>query len=192
MAVQGWLVAGAFVALIAVVLTRVAILRRRGITAFLFGATHKSDAILVPCILLVLYAVAGQGFGAPMWSPLVAPYWHTPIPGWVGVVACWLAVAGLIWTLISFGDSFRVGIDDQAPAGLVTTGAFAHSRNPIYVCFFLFLLGLFLVQHNLVTTLVPVAFAFVVHRQVRREESFLEAHYGADFTAYCTTVRRYL
>jgi len=192
MAVQGWIVAGAFVALIGVVLIRVRMLRRRGIHAFLFGATHKSDAILVPCILIIVYALVAPGFGWPMWQPLVAPYWQTPIPGWVGVACCVAAVAGLVWSLMSFGDSFRVGIDDQAPAGLVTTGAFAVSRNPIYVCFALFLTGLFLVQHNIVTTLVLVAFALVAHRQVLREERFLAGHYGEQFAAYRARVRRYV
>jgi len=192
MAVQGWIVAAAFVSLIALVLTRVALLRRRGIEAFLFGATHKSDAVLVPCILAVIYCVIAPGLGWPIWRPLVARFWSSPIPGWVGVVCCLAAVAGLAWTLKSFGDSFRVGIDDQHPAALVTTGAFAHSRNPIYVCFVLFILGLFLTQHNLITALLLVLFPAVVHRQVLREERFLAVHYGEEFADYRRTVRRYL
>ena len=192
MAVQGWIVAGCFVALIGLVLTRVAMLRRRGIEAFLFGATHKSDAVLVPCVLAVLYCVTAPGFGWPMWRPLVAPFWTTPVPGWVGVGCCALALAGLAWALISFGDSFRVGIDDQKPADLVTTGAFSHSRNPIYVSMALFLIGLFLVQHNVVTVLVPIAFTGIVQRQVLREERFLAEHYGDAFERYRKTVRRYV
>jgi protein-S-isoprenylcysteine O-methyltransferase Ste14 len=34
---------------------------------------------------------------------------------------------------MSFGTSFRVGIDVEHPDKLVTTGIFAVSRNPIYV-----------------------------------------------------------
>jgi len=192
MAAQGWIVAAAFVALIGLVLTRVAMLRRRGIEAFLFGATHKSDAVLVPCVLAIVYCVIAPGFGWPIWRPLVRPFWTTAVPGWIGVACCLLALAGLAWALISFGDSFRVGIDDQRPAGLVTTGAFAHSRNPIYVSFALFLTGLFLVQHNPVTALVLVAFAGVVHRQVLREERFLATHYGDAFEHYKLGVRRYV
>ena len=192
MAVQGWIVAAAFVGLIGLVLARVAMLRRRGIQAFLFGATHRSDAVLVPCVLIIVYCVIAPGFHWPMWDPIVAPFWATAIPGWVGATACVAAVGGLAWTLASFGDSFRVGIDDREPAGLVTTGAFAVSRNPIYVCFITFLSGLFLVQHNAVTLVVLIAAPLVIHRQIRREERFLESHYGDEFSTYRARVRRYL
>ncbi|MDR0286066.1 MAG: hypothetical protein LBI33_14445 [Propionibacteriaceae bacterium] len=192
MAVQGWLVLVAFASLIGLVLGRVVILRRHGIAAFLFGATHKSDALLVPCLLAVAYAVAAPSVGWPVWRPLVAPFWATGVPGWVGVVGCLTAVAGLAWTLTSFGDAFRVGIDDHRPGGLVTTGAFAVSRNPVYVCFLLFLTGLFLVAHNLVTVVALTAYLAVVHRQILREEHFLASHYGEAFAAYQQRVRRYL
>ena len=192
MAVQGWLVAAAFVALVSVVIGRVLMLRRRGIQAFLFGATHKSDAVLVPGVLIIVYCVLAPAFSWPMWHPLVARFWQTTIPGWVGVVCCFAAVAGLVWTLKSFGDSFRVGIDDRGPASLVTTGAFAHSRNPIYVCMILFLAGLFLTQHNLVALGVIIVAPAVIHRQVLREERFLAKHYGDAFEAYRAAVRRYV
>jgi protein-S-isoprenylcysteine O-methyltransferase Ste14 len=192
MAVQGWIVTAAFVALILLVLTRVALLRRRGIEAFLFGATNKSDAVLVPCILIIAYCIVSPNLGWPIWHPLVARFWSTPVPGWFGVVFCVAAVAGMAWTLKSFGDSFRVGIDDQHPAALVTSGAFAVSRNPIYVCFVLFILGLFLTQHDLITVIVLVVLPAVIHRQVLREELFLAGHYGESFQAYRKTVRRYL
>jgi hypothetical protein len=45
------------------------------------------------------------------------------------------ALIGFAVTLKSFGDSFRVGIDEKKPDKLVTSGMFAISRNPIYVCF---------------------------------------------------------
>jgi len=192
MNIQGWTVGAAFVVLLGLVISRVVMLRRRGINAFLFGVTHRSDAVLVPCVLLVVYCVVAPGFSWPIWAPLVAPFWVADVPGWVGVVFCLAADAGLAWALVSFGDSFRVGIDDRDPAALVTTGAFAVSRNPIYVSFALFLTGLFLVQHNLVTAVVLVAFAFIVHRQVLREEAFLRGHYGEAFDAYCRAVRRYV
>ncbi|MCL1923736.1 MAG: isoprenylcysteine carboxylmethyltransferase family protein [Propionibacteriaceae bacterium] len=192
MGIQAWIVVGAFVCLIALVISRVILLKKRGIQAFLFGATHKSDAILPVVILGVGYCLIAPVVGWPIWSPLVSRFWATTLPGWIGVALCVLAVMGMAWTLVSFGDSFRVGIDDQRPAGLVTSGAFAHSRNPIYVCFFLFVLGVFLVVCNLILVLVLIGFSAIIHRQVIREEGFLAGHYGQEFETYRTTVRRYL
>ena len=53
-----------------------------------------------------------------------------------------------VLSLVSFGNSFRDGIDVDEPGRLVTTGIFAVSRKPIYVGFFVFLLGQFLVFPN--------------------------------------------
>ena len=49
------------------------------------------------------------------------------------------------YSLVSFGKSFRVGIDEEHPGSLVTTGAFAISRNPIYTSFGAILIGIFLI-----------------------------------------------
>ena len=74
----------------------------------------------------------------------------------------------------------------------MTTGIFAVSRNPIYVGFFLFLLGQFLVFPSW-TTLTALAFAAVLfHRQVLREEEFMRQRYGQEYTEYCSRVRRYV
>jgi len=59
-----------------------------------------------------------------------------------------LCLAGLVLlflSLVSFGKSFRVGIDQEHPDKLITAGVFVFSRNPIYVAFALVLLGQFLV-----------------------------------------------
>jgi protein-S-isoprenylcysteine O-methyltransferase Ste14 len=97
-----------------------------------------------------------------------------------------------VFSLVSFGNSFRVGIDAEQPGRLVTTGIFAVSRNPIYVGFFLFLLGQFLVFPSW-TTLTSLAFATVLfHRQVLREEAFMRQRYGREYDEYCGRVRRYV
>jgi len=189
---MGWLTAGAFVCLVVLVIARTLVLRRRGIRAMMFGDTDKSDFVLPPIVLIIVYGMIARGFGWPMWAPLVAPWWTTDVPGWIGVVLCWLAVVGLAWTLWSFGESFRVGIDEREPGGLVTSGAFAVSRNPIYVCFLAALTGLFLVQRNIWAAVVLVVAFVVINRQIVREETFMRAQYGDDFAAYASRVRRYL
>jgi protein-S-isoprenylcysteine O-methyltransferase Ste14 len=93
---------------------------------------------------------------------------------------------------VSFGRSFRVGIDVDEPGGLVTTGIFGVSRNPIYVGFFLFLVGQLLVFPNWVPLFYLVAGAGLFHRQVLREEGFMRQHYGREYAEYCGRVRRYI
>ena len=105
---------------------------------------------------------------------------------------CASGILILVLSLVSFGNSFRVGIDVDAPGGLVTTGIFAVSRNPIYVGFFLFLVGQFLVFPNWIPLAYLVGGALLFHRQVLREEDFMRQRYGQEYLEYCGHVRRYL
>jgi len=98
----------------------------------------------------------------------------------------------MLLSLVSFGRSFRVGIDVERPDRLVTTGIFAFSRNPIYAAFIMVLLGQFLVFPNWVPLAYLLAGSVVIHRQVLREEAFLRQHYGDEYAAYCRRVRRYV
>lgn len=178
--------------LVALAAGRVRMLRRRGVNAFVFGATDKSDFLLMPMILFFFYTVLSCVFGLPLHDVLKRPFWQNAAMQWVGLFLC---AASLVWfalTLRSFGVSFRIGIDEKTPDRLVTSGMFALSRNPIYVAFLSFILGMLLVYPNLATLLVLVLFAAVIHRQVLREEKFLKSYYGKEYEEYCRRVRRYL
>jgi protein-S-isoprenylcysteine O-methyltransferase Ste14 len=94
--------------------------------------------------------------------------------------------------LISFGKSFRVGIDEEQPGALITTGVFAISRNPIYTAFGLVLLGIFLIYANWILLLYLIAGFWLFNRQVLREEDSLKKIYGDEYIEYCKKVRRYL
>ncbi|MCL2051789.1 MAG: isoprenylcysteine carboxylmethyltransferase family protein [Lachnospiraceae bacterium] len=180
-----------FVLFVALVVGRAMMLRRKGIKAIVFGATDKSDFLLVPFVLAIVYAVCSGAFGLPMWKPLIAPFWETHIPGIAGIILCGAAVIGMAASLISFGNSFRVGIDEQKPDKLVTKGVFALSRNPIYLCFDTFFIGQFLIHRNIMIAVAVVSFALAIHRQILREEKFLSSHYGGEYEAYRKKVRRY-
>jgi protein-S-isoprenylcysteine O-methyltransferase Ste14 len=97
-----------------------------------------------------------------------------------------------IWSLISFGRSFRVGIDTDRPDRLITSGIFAISRNPIYVAFATVLVGQFLIFPNWILLVYIGAATWLFHRQILREEEYLKKHYGAEYADYCRRVRRYL
>jgi len=182
----------AFALFVGMVLVRASMMRKRGIRAMVFGQTDKSDYLLVPVILAIAYSALANTFGLPMWSILVRPFWAAAAPGWLGVVLCVTAVVCFAVTLKSFGDSFRVGIDENTPDKLVTGGVFAISRNPLYVCFLMFFTGLFLVHRNIVIAAAVVIFALFIHRQILREEKFLLSHYGKEYEDYRAKVRRYV
>ncbi|MBE3048882.1 isoprenylcysteine carboxylmethyltransferase family protein, partial [Candidatus Bathyarchaeota archaeon] len=75
-------------------------------------------------------------------------FFHSEAVSWVGVLLCVAGLVLILMSLVAFGTSFRVGIDTSHPDKLVTTGVFSVSRNPIYVAFWIILLGQFLVFPN--------------------------------------------
>jgi protein-S-isoprenylcysteine O-methyltransferase Ste14 len=111
-----------------------------------------------------------------------------------------IAVAAASVTLAASAErQFRrqgttLGPFDPALASvLVTTGANAVSRNPMYVG----LAGLLVanaIRLGAWKALLPVAaFTVVIDQfQIRAEESALHANFGADFEAYRATVPRWL
>jgi len=181
-----------FALFVILVLIRAAVLRKRGIRVIVFGQTDKSDFLLVPLVLAIVYSALANTFGLPLWGVLIRPFWKSIIPGWAGLMLSLLSIVCFALTLASFGDSFRVGIDEEKPDKLITHGMFAISRNPIYVCFLLFFTGLFMVHRNVVIAVAIVLFAWAIHRQVIREEAFLASHYGEEYEQYRRKVRRYV
>ena len=153
-----------FILFIAMVLVRALLLRRRGIRVIVFGQTDHSDFLLVPLVLAIIYSILANTFGLPMWNALILPFWNSAAPGKTGLAICVISLVGFALTLASFGDSFRVGIDENKPDKLVTNGTFAISRNPIYLCFLLFFAGLFLIHRNVMIAVAIVLFAFAIHR----------------------------
>lgn len=127
--------------LLGMVLTRVALLRRRGVDAMRFGEIDKSDYAIPPFAFFYFYLIFANAFGWPTvaHSAMLAADWIA----WLGVASCVAGLTFLAATLRSFGESFRVGIDESRPGRLVTTGVFGLTRNPIYVAFAFVLLGEF-------------------------------------------------
>jgi protein-S-isoprenylcysteine O-methyltransferase Ste14 len=107
----------------------------------------------------------------------------------VALVAAGGAV--FILALVSLGASWRIGIDAKTPGGLVTTGVFALSRNPIFVFLDLYAFGTFLINGTLGFLLFALVLAAGVHYQVLQEESFLRRTYGTDYHDYCRRTARY-
>jgi protein-S-isoprenylcysteine O-methyltransferase Ste14 len=177
------------VLLLGMVLTRVLLMKRKGIEAMNFGKLDKTDFLIPPFALFYFYIVFAATFNFPTVS--AQEFFHSGEISWVGVFFCLAGLLLLLWSLVSFGQSFRVGIDKDHPDKLITTGVFAFSRNPIYVAFAFILLGQFLIFSNWILLIYIGAAIWLFHRQVLREEDYLKKHYGKEYSEYCNQVRRY-
>jgi len=126
--------------------------------------------------------------GGPSIDPML---FSTTWTRWVGAPLAAAGVGLFAWALVSFGRSWRVGVDHGSPGALVTSGVFALSRNPIFLAMDLFLVGAALMSGRWIPAAVAVVALAGFHRQIRNEERFLENHYGDSYRAYRNRVRRY-
>ncbi|HET9741756.1 MAG TPA: isoprenylcysteine carboxylmethyltransferase family protein [Terriglobales bacterium] len=176
--------------LLAMVITRLLLVKRQGIAAMKFGETNKTDFLIPPFALFYFYIIFAAAFDFPTLSD--RQMFHYGPVEWIGVAFCVAGLSLLLSSLISFGSSFRVGIDTSRPDKLITTGVFKYSRNPIYAAFAFVLVGEFLVFLNWILLVYVVAGFWLLHRQVLREEEYLTSHYGEEYAQYRRRVRRYL
>ncbi|HTP00136.1 MAG TPA: isoprenylcysteine carboxylmethyltransferase family protein [Anaerolineales bacterium] len=178
------------VLLVGMVVTRVLLMKRSGRAAMQFGKTHKTDFLIPPFAAFYFYTVFAAAFGWPTVSTQV--FFESEAMAWIGTLLCAVGLLLMLWSLVSFGNSFRLGIDAEHPDRLVTTGVFGFTRNPIYVAFALVLVGEFLIFPNWLLLVYTAAGIWLSHRQVLREEDHLGQHYGEENAAYCRRVRRYV
>jgi protein-S-isoprenylcysteine O-methyltransferase Ste14 len=117
-------------------------------------------------------------------------------PPVVGVTGLALALAGFAATLAGqagMGASWRIGVDPAERTDLVTTGAFASVRNPIFTAMVLAQFGMLLVVPTWVSAAAFVALVVAVQLQVRVvEEPHLRRLHGDPYAAYAARTGRFL
>lgn len=174
--------------------SRILLLKSRGIQPIVFAKTHPSDYFLMPIMFLLVYVAFASAIPIlPFPKILIKPLFESKMLAWIGIFVSSVGVVTFALALVAFGNSFRMGIDTEKPDKLITNGIFSISRNPIYVAFILFFLGLILAHPNI--TFIVVLFGIyipILHRQIIREEDFLKVHYGVEYSDYAKKVRRYL
>jgi len=109
----------------------------------------------------------------------------------VGVVLIVIGFILFIWALVSFGTSWRVGIDTHKPGELITGGVFAFTRNPIFVFLDLYFIGTFLINGTLIFLVAALVAVLAAHYQIVQEERFLASAYGQAYQDYRRQTERY-
>ena len=109
----------------------------------------------------------------------------------VGACVMGLAVVWTGYAQFAMGNSWRIGIPCEAPP-LRTDGAFAISRNPIFLGMLAFAAGVAVWSPSAVTIALLVATYVSLEVQIRSEEAFLERVHGDAYRAYRRRVRRWM
>ena len=106
--------------------------------------------------------------------------------GWSALVTG----AGLAAWAVRSASTANVAVD--RPQRLVTTGAFASTRNPMYLGWTTALAGIGLARRSAWMMAAAAVAAARTHRDILAEEAALEEAFGKTFSAYAATTPRYL
>ncbi|HSR34333.1 MAG TPA: isoprenylcysteine carboxylmethyltransferase family protein [Anaerolineae bacterium] len=176
------------------------LLIHRKVNPITLGLMRKGKAGLMEVLLFA---------GVNLWAIAVVlcalQFQHTPF-AWIcsarlvnampakllGVAMILCAFVIFVLALSALGNSWRLGIDENHPGMLVTTGIYSHSRNPIYLFFDLYFLGTFLINGSLFFLIMAVLVALNLHYQILQEERFLATAHGAAYEGYCDRTARYV
>ncbi|WP_338752481.1 methyltransferase family protein [Janibacter alittae] len=132
------------------------------------------------------------GVAGPLLTLLV-PASTISAPPWVWLIGLGLSLTGLAFVLTSqqaMGNSWRIGVDPTERTGLVTTGAFAAVRNPIFSAMALAIAGVMVMTPNAASAADLIALIAGMELQGRVEEPYLLDVHGPDFVAYAARAGR--
>jgi protein-S-isoprenylcysteine O-methyltransferase Ste14 len=98
-----------------------------------------------------------------------------------------------LWGVAIAGSETRT-TDSVGGTFLITTGPFAHVRNPLYLGNILMYFGIGIMSNALVPLLPWIALVYFLLQYsliVNLEEKYLNRRFGGDFVRYCNAVPRF-
>ncbi len=170
-------------------------LRRTGSSGFEGISGRPGSVEWFAGVLFVVAIVVG--FAAPLLAltSVVEPVdsLDTTAAHLAGIVLFVAGLAGTLAAQVAMGESWRIGVDEQVTTEMVTDGAFAIVRNPIFAAMLPASAGLALMVPSAVAFAGLIALFVALELQVRVvEEPYLERTHGSAYTAYAARVGRFL
>jgi protein-S-isoprenylcysteine O-methyltransferase Ste14 len=178
---------------------RIAVRRKTGVDPIVLRP-HRGDTLTAH--LERAFALSAIALNADIVLNAVAPRFvadylavallrQSEVAGWTGfgLMTAGLALVGIgIWGM---GVSWRVGVDENNPGPLVTTGIYSRMRHPIYTGLLLLIGGQAALTADLLSIAVAAAAVVGLPVQARLEEEFLVSRYGKAYIEYEQRTRRF-
>jgi protein-S-isoprenylcysteine O-methyltransferase Ste14 len=174
-------------------------LRAQGRRTFSLGRGKTGFKQAVELFFVFLFTLwsmetAFHSFG--MTSNILPYYFYLKVldAEFLKITGACLAVISVILLSVAMkelGGSWRMGVDETTPGMLVRSGLYRFSRNPVYVSYILYLLGIFMINGEVFFLASLVLAVFALHFQILQEEQSLKRNMGKEYEEYITKVRRY-
>jgi protein-S-isoprenylcysteine O-methyltransferase Ste14 len=144
-------------------------------------------------LVFVLLGIQGF-FRASRLVAVGADTWLSPqVTLTLAIVGTIVLTGGLVLFVTAqwqMGASWRIGIDEATKLGLVETGLFRLSRNPIYLALLTIVAGYVALLPTLWSLVLWLAAYLLVRLQIAAEERYLRLSYGEAYEAYARRVGR--
>ncbi len=149
------------------------------------GPDVKGNPLYISVYLLIASFILGE-FIFPKY-PLVY------ILNLLGILII-ILIPFIFFSSINTFDVYKEKLLPQTETNkIIKSGIYAYSRNPIYLCFVLFHLGMFLTFENTMYFLCSIGLFFWLNNYViYEEEKYLKNKFGDEFERYCTSVKRWI
>ncbi|MFV1859273.1 MAG: isoprenylcysteine carboxylmethyltransferase family protein [Anaerolineales bacterium] len=152
--------------------------------------TKNARAAVPPPLVFLGALVIGVGLNLVWPIPILT---EARIGDVLGLLATLGSAAIAFWafrTMLRAGEQPDPGVPTKV---IVREGPFARTRNPLYLSFGIFDLGVALLLNNLwIAIALAVVIVYIDVRIVRREERYLEQQFGDEYLEYKRSVRRWL
>jgi protein-S-isoprenylcysteine O-methyltransferase Ste14 len=197
--ILAWLPPVMMAAVMATAKLRAAAMHRRGLRVVIVDWQRPLCEQLYDTLVMVVFLfwfyllLAEAGSFSLAWLPawLIAKLFDSLPLKILGAALIIAAPVLFVAAVRAMDTSWRIGIDREQPAPLVTAGLFAWTRNPIYTAFYFIIVGALLIHGRVIFLVMAVALIGLVHGVVRREERFMAMQFGDEYRNYCARVGRY-
>lgn len=108
-----------------------------------------------------------------------------------GTALVLLANVIMFFALRELNHSLRFGLNKGNLGKLVTSGIFAHSRNPFFLAINCLFIGISLIFPTPFFIAISLLTLISIHFFILKEERFMKNNYGEEYENYTKKVRRY-
>ncbi|MBC2727403.1 isoprenylcysteine carboxylmethyltransferase family protein [Desulfosporosinus sp.] len=169
------------------------LLRRHGIKTDRMGRGTKPKRTYV--IEIILKAVTYAMASVQVASIIINDKWLLLIPNdsarYIGIGVSILGLIVFVIAMTTMRESWRAGIDVSQKTTIVKSGIYKLSRNPAFLGFDLFYIGLTLSFCNLLQLIFLCFSVYMLHLQILEEEKYLPTIFGKEYLNYKKTTGRY-
>ena len=150
----------------------------------------REAALILFGVLLVWQAVAAAfGLYIPLGNRL-----FDPLPA-LGTIVAFAGALLILSAIATMGASWEIPVSaerDSPAAGLITSGPFRFSRNPIYLGFGITIVGWMLLIPAILSLVIVIGAILNLRYQALEEEEHLIRTYGPKYEAWAREVGRFV